>query len=188
MAYKDEYEVARLHTDTAFFEKINSMFEGDFKLNYHMAPPLIAKKNAKGELIKQPFGPAMMTAFKLLTQAQGPARWRVRHLRQDRRAQDRARADWRISGQHRRSAEVTERGQPRHGGGNRAHSGADQGLWPCEGAPPQSGSPELECPDGGVPCPPRRASGRLNGAQRRTKTTFMVRMANAQRRMALVSY
>ncbi|MBK8360439.1 MAG: indolepyruvate ferredoxin oxidoreductase family protein [Comamonadaceae bacterium] len=71
MAYKDEYEVARLHTDTAFLEKINGMFEGDFKLNYHMAPPLIAKKNAKGELIKQPFGPAMMTAFKLLASLKG---------------------------------------------------------------------------------------------------------------------
>ena len=71
MAYKDEYEVARLHTDTGFLEKINGMFEGDFKLNYHMAPPLIAKKNAKGELIKQPFGPAMMTAFKLLTRLKG---------------------------------------------------------------------------------------------------------------------
>jgi indolepyruvate ferredoxin oxidoreductase len=71
MAYKDEYEVARLYTDTAFLEKINGMFEGDFKLNYHMAPPLIAKKNAKGELIKQPFGPAMMTAFKLLTRLKG---------------------------------------------------------------------------------------------------------------------
>jgi len=63
--------VARLHTDTAFLEKINGMFEGDFKLNYHMAPPLIAKKNAKGELDKQPFGPAMMTAFKLLARLKG---------------------------------------------------------------------------------------------------------------------
>jgi indolepyruvate ferredoxin oxidoreductase len=71
MAYKDEYEVARLHTDTVFLDKINGMFEGDFKLNYHMAPPLIAKKNLKGELIKQPFGPAMMTAFKLLTRLKG---------------------------------------------------------------------------------------------------------------------
>ena len=71
MAYKDEYEVARLHTDTAFLDRINGMFEGDFKLNYHMAPPLIAKKNAKGELIKQPFGPAMMTAFKVLTRLKG---------------------------------------------------------------------------------------------------------------------
>jgi len=66
MAYKDEYEVARLHTDPAFHAKINAMFEGDFKLNYHLAPPLIAKKNDKGELLKQKFGPAMLTVFRVL--------------------------------------------------------------------------------------------------------------------------
>ena len=71
MAYKDEYEVARLHTDGAFHAKINSMFEGDFKLNYHLAPPLLAKKNLKGELQKQQFGPAMLTAFKVLARLKG---------------------------------------------------------------------------------------------------------------------
>jgi indolepyruvate ferredoxin oxidoreductase len=71
MAYKDEYEVARLHTDTAFLQKINGMFEGDFKVNYHLAPPLIAKTNAKGELQKQKFGPFMLTGFKLLKQLKG---------------------------------------------------------------------------------------------------------------------
>ena len=66
MAYKDEYEVARLHTDAGFLDKVNAMFEGDFKINYHLAPPLIAVKNEKGELQKQKFGPWMLTAFKLL--------------------------------------------------------------------------------------------------------------------------
>jgi hypothetical protein len=40
MAYKDEYEVARLHTDPAFTDKIAGMFEGDYKLVHHLAPPL----------------------------------------------------------------------------------------------------------------------------------------------------
>ena len=71
MAYKDEYEVARLHTDTAFLGKINGMFEGDFKLNYHLAPPLLAKTNDKGELQKRPFGPYMLTAFKVLAKLKG---------------------------------------------------------------------------------------------------------------------
>ncbi|NMM07703.1 indolepyruvate ferredoxin oxidoreductase family protein [Polaromonas sp.] len=71
MAYKDEYEVARLHTDSGFLNKVNAMFEGDFKLNYHLAPPLMASKNDKGELQKQPFGPWMLTAFKLLARAKG---------------------------------------------------------------------------------------------------------------------
>jgi indolepyruvate ferredoxin oxidoreductase len=59
MAYKDEYEVARLHTDPAFTNKIAQMFDGEVKLVHHLAPPLIAKRNAKGELLKQPFGPWM---------------------------------------------------------------------------------------------------------------------------------
>jgi len=71
MAYKDEYEVARLHTDTAFLNKVNAMFEGDFKLNYHLAPPLIASKNDQGELQKQQFGPWMLTGFKLLAKLKG---------------------------------------------------------------------------------------------------------------------
>ncbi|MFZ3139915.1 indolepyruvate ferredoxin oxidoreductase family protein [Polaromonas sp.] len=71
MAYKDEYEVARLHTDTGFLNKVNAMFEGDFKLNYHLAPPLIASKNDKGELQKQQFGPWMLTGFKLLAKLKG---------------------------------------------------------------------------------------------------------------------
>jgi indolepyruvate ferredoxin oxidoreductase len=66
MAYKDEYEVARLHTDAAFLQKIKGMFEGDYTLNYHLAPPLMAKTNAKGELQKQKFGPLMLTGFKVL--------------------------------------------------------------------------------------------------------------------------
>ncbi|MBX3660048.1 MAG: indolepyruvate ferredoxin oxidoreductase family protein [Ramlibacter sp.] len=71
MAYKDEYEVARLHTDPAFLSRVNAMFEGDFKLNYHLAPPLMAKRNAKGELQKRKFGPAMLTAFRLLAKLKG---------------------------------------------------------------------------------------------------------------------
>ena len=71
MSYKDEYEVARLHTDATFLNQVNAMFEGDFKLNYHLAPPLMAKTNDKGELQKQKFGPWMFTAFKLLARLKG---------------------------------------------------------------------------------------------------------------------
>jgi indolepyruvate ferredoxin oxidoreductase len=66
MAYKDEYEVARLHADAAFHQRIGDMFEGDYKLHYHLAPPLLAKKNDRGELQKQKFGPTMLTLFRLL--------------------------------------------------------------------------------------------------------------------------
>jgi indolepyruvate ferredoxin oxidoreductase len=71
MAYKDEYEVARLYTQTGFEDKIASMFEGDYRINFHLAPPAIAKRNDKGELVKRKFGPATMTLFKLLARLKG---------------------------------------------------------------------------------------------------------------------
>jgi len=71
MAYKDEYEVARLHTETGFADKIASMFDGDYKVVHHLAPPLLAKKNDKGELVKRPYGPWMRHAFKLLAKLKG---------------------------------------------------------------------------------------------------------------------
>jgi indolepyruvate ferredoxin oxidoreductase len=71
MAYKDEYEVARLYTDPAFKEKIAAMFEGDITLKFHLAPPLLARKDKDGHLVKQEFGPWMMKAFGLLTKLKG---------------------------------------------------------------------------------------------------------------------
>ncbi len=72
MAYKDEYEVARLHTETGFREKVGAMFEGDYKLNYHLAPPLLARKNAKGELQKSRFSGAwVVPAFRVLARLKG---------------------------------------------------------------------------------------------------------------------
>jgi len=71
MAYKDEYEVARLHTDAAFAQKIQSLFEGDYKLSYHLAPPLLARKDAQGHLIKRPYGAWMRSAFALLARFKG---------------------------------------------------------------------------------------------------------------------
>jgi indolepyruvate ferredoxin oxidoreductase len=71
MAIKDEYEVARLHTDTVFTDKIAGMFEGDYKLVHHLAPPAIAKKDAQGHLLKRPFGPWMRSAFGVLAKMKG---------------------------------------------------------------------------------------------------------------------
>jgi indolepyruvate ferredoxin oxidoreductase len=71
MAYKDEYEVARLYTDPVFMEKIGAMFEGDIKLKFHLAPPLLAKKDKQGHLVKQEFGPWMMKAFGVLAKLKG---------------------------------------------------------------------------------------------------------------------
>jgi indolepyruvate ferredoxin oxidoreductase len=66
MAYKDEYEVARLYADPAFVDKLKAQFEGDWTLRFYLAPPLLAKKDAHGHPMKKPYGPWMLTAFKLL--------------------------------------------------------------------------------------------------------------------------
>ena len=57
MAYKDEYEVARLYTSGDFKRRLAQQFEGDYRLRFHLAPPLLAKKDANGQLIKREFGP-----------------------------------------------------------------------------------------------------------------------------------
>jgi indolepyruvate ferredoxin oxidoreductase len=64
MAYKDEYEVARLHTDAAFTASVGSMFEGDVRLVHHLAPPLFAKRNAQGQPVKRAFGSWVRPAFR----------------------------------------------------------------------------------------------------------------------------
>jgi indolepyruvate ferredoxin oxidoreductase len=71
MAYKDEYEVARLHTDGSFAAKIAGMFEGDVTLVHHLAPPMFAKTSERGELLKKPYGPWVRTAFAQLAKLKG---------------------------------------------------------------------------------------------------------------------
>ncbi|MBU6491568.1 MAG: indolepyruvate ferredoxin oxidoreductase family protein [Burkholderiales bacterium] len=71
MAYKDEYEVARLYTDPAFMAKIQAQFEGNYQLKFHLAPPLFAKRDAHGNLLKKQYGPWMMSAFRLLAKLKG---------------------------------------------------------------------------------------------------------------------
>ena len=71
MAYKDEYEVARLYTQTGFEAKVKAQFEGDYKLHFHLAPPLTAKRDEKGELKKSEFGSWVLVAFKVLANLRG---------------------------------------------------------------------------------------------------------------------
>ncbi|VAV86856.1 Indolepyruvate ferredoxin oxidoreductase, alpha and beta subunits, partial [hydrothermal vent metagenome] len=71
LAVKDEYEVARLYTNGAFERKIKQQFEGDFKIHFHMAPPLLARKDGKGHLRKMEFGGWMFKALKLVARLRG---------------------------------------------------------------------------------------------------------------------
>jgi indolepyruvate ferredoxin oxidoreductase len=67
MAYKDEYEVGRLYSDGEFLKKLSSQFEGDYKLTFHLAPPLFADRDpTTGQLKKKEYGAWVMPAFRLL--------------------------------------------------------------------------------------------------------------------------
>jgi indolepyruvate ferredoxin oxidoreductase len=68
MAYKDEYEVARLYADGAFARQVETAFEpGPLRFEFHFAPPLLARRDKiTGEPRKMSFGPWMMKAFGLL--------------------------------------------------------------------------------------------------------------------------
>ncbi|MGF7131523.1 indolepyruvate ferredoxin oxidoreductase [Paraburkholderia sp. EB58] len=70
MTYKDEYEVARLYADPAYLDKLRAQFEGepgrDYKLAFHLAPPLLAKRDEHGHLKKQRFGQWTLTMFRVL--------------------------------------------------------------------------------------------------------------------------
>ncbi len=67
LAYKDEYEVARLYSDAAFGEALHAQFQGDFRLQFHLAPSWLSRTDpVTGEPRKRSFGPWMLNAFKLL--------------------------------------------------------------------------------------------------------------------------
>ena len=70
MAYKDEYEVARLYSDGEFLRRISRQFESGFKLQFHLAPPLISRRNSTtGELTKSTYGSWVLPFFKVLAKA-----------------------------------------------------------------------------------------------------------------------
>jgi len=64
LAYKDEYEVARLHLETA--DKARAEFGNDFKMKFHLAPPILSKTGSDGRPVKREFGPGILRAFGIL--------------------------------------------------------------------------------------------------------------------------
>ncbi|MEM5383773.1 indolepyruvate ferredoxin oxidoreductase family protein [Paraburkholderia phymatum] len=75
MAYKDEYEVARLYADPAYMEKLRQQFDGepgrDYKLSFYLAPPMFAKRDEHGHLQKKRFGPWILPVFRALARMKG---------------------------------------------------------------------------------------------------------------------
>ena len=109
MAYKDEYEVARLFTDGSFAKQLASQFKGG-KLRFWLAAPLIAKKDSHGHLEKKHFGPWMMLGFKLLTRFKGlrGTRLDLFGYTEERRHERKLRDDY-LAGLERIASELTDK-------------------------------------------------------------------------------
>src|SRR5690606_20897031 len=72
LAYKDEYEVARLYSEPAFRQLLEAQFEGDYRLHVHLAPSWLARADARsGVPRKREFGPWMLRLFGLLARLRG---------------------------------------------------------------------------------------------------------------------
>jgi indolepyruvate ferredoxin oxidoreductase len=72
MSYKDEYEVARLYTNGDFLRRLKQQFEGNYKLQFHLSPPILNPKDrATGKPRKMAFGAWMLPAFRLLARLKG---------------------------------------------------------------------------------------------------------------------
>ncbi len=134
LAIKDEYEVARLYTQSDFLQRVEQQFEGDYKLVFHLAPPLTSKRDPHtGEAQKKTYGPWMLKGFRLLAKMRGLRGTALRHLRAHGGTTHGARADRRVrdadGGSHARHGGP----QPRRRGGARADAGADARLRPRQG-------------------------------------------------------
>lgn len=66
LAYKDEYEVARLYSNPAFKQQLQQEFDGDYSIRLHLAPPLLSQQGSDGRPVKRSFGPWILKVLNLL--------------------------------------------------------------------------------------------------------------------------
>ena len=72
LAYKDEYEVARLYSSGEFEKTLSAQFEGDYRLHFHLAPPLLTRRDPQtGKPVKREFGPWVLPLFRVLARLKG---------------------------------------------------------------------------------------------------------------------
>ena len=126
LAIKDEYEVARLYAESDFVQRVAAQFEGDYKLTFHLAPPVFNKPDP---LHRRPeeerLRPVDAEGVRGAGEVAQVSRHRARHFRQDGRAQDGTGADRRIRSDRRGDHRAAHARQARHGRragvGARAH-------------------------------------------------------------------
>ena len=139
MAYKDEYEVARLYTDGAFEKQIASTFEGEnLRLEFHLAPPMLARKDpVTGLPRKMSFGPWMMKAFRALSKFKGLRGTPLDPFGYSHERMTERPAHPRVRGTDRRDRIEAHALEPRDRPGPRQHPAEDPRFRPYQGAQSQ---------------------------------------------------
>ena len=162
MAYKDEFEVARLHADPAFLAQARREFKHGYTVKYNLAPPMIAKRDPlTGELQKRQFGPWMLSAFRMLAKFKGMrgGALDIFSKTEERRHERQLIVDY-INMVDEICDEAVAR-EPRRGGPTGARSRRDSRLRPRQGAQPEGGEGPRNAPAAGVP----RAAARCRCVQ-----------------------
>ena len=123
LAYKDEYEVARLYVDSGFVGRTKSEFGGRARLRFHLAPPILgAARDARGRPVKREFGEWILPLFRLLA--------RMRKIRGTKLDLFGMTAERRMERALIGEFECTVGGRRR---GEKTRSGATRGIWPAKG-------------------------------------------------------
>ena len=143
LAYKDEYEVARLYASPAFEKALGEQFESRRKLEFHLAPPLLARRDkATGEPRKMRFGAWMLPVFRLLARGKGlrGGAFDIFGYSAERRRERQMIADYEKPARRDRRAAFARHAPHRRGA--RQPRPRHQGLRPHQGAQPQGGEGE----------------------------------------------
>jgi indolepyruvate ferredoxin oxidoreductase len=142
MAFKDEFEVARLHTDPAFLAQLDAQFKHGYTVKYNLAPPLLAERDPKPATCRRSSTVSGCSRPSSSWPSASPAWRRPRHLQQDRRAsQERQSIEDYIKVLDEIISASAQQPRRRRGPGQRA--GRDPRLRPREGEEPGQG-PKLQ--------------------------------------------
>jgi hypothetical protein len=165
MAYKDEYEVARLYTDGEFARRLADQFEGDFELEFYMAPPAFAKPKGSAPPRKVRLGGWLLPVLKVLAKGKVLRGTALDPFRSNRGAPARAQPDRFVRGAHPRPARRTDAGAPRRRDGDRQRAARHPRLRPRQARQPRdrTGARErIAAPlrPGALSAPVRRSHGR----------------------------
>ncbi len=161
-------------------KRVAAQFEGDYKLRFHLAPPLTNAPDAEtGEAKKSSYGPWMMSAFRVLAKLKGLRGTALDVFGRTAERRTRTPAHYRLRSADRGTAAASGRAQSRHRRRAREHSRTHPRLRPRQGSPSQGREGEGSRPGGRIPQRPASRSRGDDQGRRLGAGTTAARRPNA---------